>query len=127
MRILLGQDDGAKGWDRQKGQGISIQFTTVQSVDEIAQRIKDAGGSLDTEPVDTLVAKLRDAIISVQGEVEKVENNGQRDFVRPPTRNYTNGIFLTFKFSGPPTAPAALREKLRLDQNVNRLILQSAN
>lgn len=53
VRILLGQDDGAKGWDRVKGQGISVQFTTVQSVDEIAERIKDAGGTLDTEPVDT--------------------------------------------------------------------------
>jgi uncharacterized glyoxalase superfamily protein PhnB len=53
VRILLGQDDGAKGWDRVKGLGLSLQFTTVQNVDEIARRIKDLGGTLDTEPVDT--------------------------------------------------------------------------
>jgi small subunit ribosomal protein S6 len=79
-----------------------------------------------TEPVDTLVAKMRDAIIAVRGEVTQVENHGQRDFVRPPSRAYPNGIFVTFTFTGPVTAPAALREKLRLDRNVNRLIVQAA-
>jgi catechol 2,3-dioxygenase-like lactoylglutathione lyase family enzyme len=52
VRILIGQDDGAKGWDRVKGQGVSFQFTTAQSVDEIAQRIKAHGVVLDSEPAD---------------------------------------------------------------------------
>ena len=50
-RILLNQDDGAKG-DREKGLGFSIHFTTVQDVDGIADRIKAAGGVLETEPAD---------------------------------------------------------------------------
>jgi len=79
-----------------------------------------------TEPVDTLIAKLRDAIIAVNGEVTKVENHGQRDFQRPPSRAYPNGIFVTFNFTGPKTAAAALREKMRLAPNVNRLLVQSA-
>ena len=52
VRILLNQDNGAKGWDRTKGEGFSLQFTTTQSVDDIAKRIKDLGGTLDTEPTD---------------------------------------------------------------------------
>lgn len=52
VRILINQDDGAKGTDRVKGQGFSIQFSTDQSVDEIANRIKAHGGTLDTEPAD---------------------------------------------------------------------------
>src|SRR2546422_8552908 len=52
VRIILNQDDGAKGWDRTKGEGFSLQITTAQSVDEIARRIKDAGGSLEMEPKD---------------------------------------------------------------------------
>ena len=52
VRILLGQDDGAKGKDRVKGVGFSLQITTAQNVDEIAKRIKDAGGTLETEPTD---------------------------------------------------------------------------
>jgi uncharacterized glyoxalase superfamily protein PhnB len=53
VRILLSQDDGAKGLDRTKGEGCSFMITTEQNIDEIANRIKERGGSLDTEPVDT--------------------------------------------------------------------------
>jgi len=52
VEILLNQDDGAKGWDRQKGEGLSLQFTTMQSVDALAARIKESGGTLQTEPAD---------------------------------------------------------------------------
>ena len=52
VRILLNQDDGAKGFDRIKGQGISLQFTTSQSVDEIAKRVRAHGGTLGSEPMD---------------------------------------------------------------------------
>jgi uncharacterized glyoxalase superfamily protein PhnB len=52
VRIILNQDDGAKGWDRIKGQGLSFQITTAQDVDAIAQRIKQQGGALETEPKD---------------------------------------------------------------------------
>ncbi len=52
VRILLNQDDGAKGWDRVKGEGFSCQLTTVQDIDGIANRIKARGGKLDTEPAD---------------------------------------------------------------------------
>jgi len=50
VRILLGQDDGARGWDRIKGEGFSLQLTTSQIIDEVAARIKERGGSLMTEP-----------------------------------------------------------------------------
>jgi uncharacterized glyoxalase superfamily protein PhnB len=52
VRIILNQDDGAKGWDRIKGQGFSLQITTTQSVDDIARRINERGGSLEMEPKD---------------------------------------------------------------------------
>jgi uncharacterized glyoxalase superfamily protein PhnB len=52
VRLLLNQDDGGKGWDRVKGAGLSLQFITSQSVDAIANRIKAAGGTLETEPAD---------------------------------------------------------------------------
>ena len=50
VRILLTQDDGAKGAERIKGEGISLQITTSQSADDIASRIKAYGSALDTEP-----------------------------------------------------------------------------
>src|SRR5687767_11068240 len=39
VRLLIGQDDGAKGWERIKGEGFSLQITTDQSIDEIAGRL----------------------------------------------------------------------------------------
>ena len=52
VRLLLNQDDGAKGNDRAKGEGFSMMIVTAQSIDEIAQRIRDHGGVLATEPAD---------------------------------------------------------------------------
>ena len=51
-RISINQDDGAKGWDRIKGLGFSLNITTEQNIDTIANRIKELGGTLDTEPAD---------------------------------------------------------------------------
>lgn len=62
VRILVTQDDGAKG-ERTKGEGFSLQFTTTQNVDAIAAHAKRAGATFDTEPSDTFgmrVFRLRD-------------------------------------------------------------------
>jgi len=53
VRILINQDDGAKGTDRVKGEGFSFMITTTQNVDDLAQRVREHGGTLDTEPMDT--------------------------------------------------------------------------
>jgi uncharacterized glyoxalase superfamily protein PhnB len=64
VRIVIGQDDGKKGWDRVKGEGFSLQVTTGQNVDEIARRIKARGGVIDSEPADmpwgARIFRLRD-------------------------------------------------------------------
>ena len=52
VRVLINQDDGAKGFDRVKGEGFSLQFTTAQNGDAVANRIRNAGGTLQTEPAD---------------------------------------------------------------------------
>ena len=52
VELLIGRDDGAKGWDRVKGEGMSLQLATTQNIDELAARIKAHGGALVTEPAD---------------------------------------------------------------------------
>ena len=49
--LLLNQDDGAKGWERVKGEGLSMTIMTPD-VDAAAERIKAAGGTLGAEPED---------------------------------------------------------------------------
>jgi uncharacterized glyoxalase superfamily protein PhnB len=51
-RILLNQDDGAKGLDRTKGQGISLYFTTHQDIDALATRAQANGATLQAGPAD---------------------------------------------------------------------------
>lgn len=52
VRILLNQDNGAKGTDRVLAQGFSMMITTSEIIDEAAARIRAAGGTLDSEPAD---------------------------------------------------------------------------
>ncbi|MGD0591480.1 MAG: VOC family protein [Bacteroidota bacterium] len=52
-RISINQDDGAKGWTRIKGEGFSLNLITEQNIDKIANRIKELGGVLDSDPADT--------------------------------------------------------------------------
>jgi lactoylglutathione lyase len=52
VRLLLNHDDGAKGHNRPKGTGMSMNVATRQSVDAVAAHIKARGGSLLTEPAD---------------------------------------------------------------------------
>ena len=61
--LLITQDTGAKGSDRVKGEGFSLQLTTDQNIDEMAKRIQARGGTLDSEPADgwgARVFRLRD-------------------------------------------------------------------
>lgn len=58
VRILLTQDDGAKGLDRAKGVGFSLQLTTRQDIDAIAARVRAAGTTLETEPADAFGARV---------------------------------------------------------------------
>jgi uncharacterized glyoxalase superfamily protein PhnB len=63
VRILLAQDDGSKGQDRVKGVGFSLQITTPDDIDALADRAKRAGARLETEPADAWgvrVFRLRD-------------------------------------------------------------------
>ena len=63
VRILITQEDGVGGWDRVKGAGFSLQFTTAQDIDLLAQAIRDRGGVVEAEPTDATGARairLRD-------------------------------------------------------------------
>ena len=63
VRILISQDDGGTGWDRVKGAGFTLQFTTAQDIDALAHAIKSRGGWLEAEPKQesgVRVMRLRD-------------------------------------------------------------------
>lgn len=58
MELLLTQDNGARGSDRVKGEGFSMQVTTGQNIDALAARITARGGTLDDPPADAFGARV---------------------------------------------------------------------
>jgi uncharacterized glyoxalase superfamily protein PhnB len=50
VTFMLGQDDFAKGRDREKGLGTRVWCHTAQDLDRVAAEIKARGGVLDQEP-----------------------------------------------------------------------------
>jgi catechol 2,3-dioxygenase-like lactoylglutathione lyase family enzyme len=50
--LLLTQDNGARGAGRVKGDGLSLRFTTRQSVDAVADRVQAQGYPLESPPFD---------------------------------------------------------------------------
>lgn len=50
VQLGVGQDDFAKGRDREKGVGIRVWITTRQDIHALAARAKAAGIELDYEP-----------------------------------------------------------------------------
>src|SRR6266480_6653569 len=52
VTFMLGQDDFAKGRDRQKGLGTRVWCHTAQDLDRLAAEVKARGGVLDQEPTD---------------------------------------------------------------------------
>ena len=77
------------------------------------------------EPVETLIEKLKGIIESAQCKIEKTENLGQRTFARTTDRSFPAGIYVEFSFEGPASANEQIKEKLRLDKTVNRVLVQA--
>jgi len=51
VELLLVQDDGARGVDRVRGEGFSLQVTTAQDIDALAARVESRGGVLESAPM----------------------------------------------------------------------------
>jgi len=52
VRVLLNKDDGARGWERTKGEGFSFTINIDQDIDAVARGIVERGGKLQSEPAD---------------------------------------------------------------------------
>ena len=76
-----------------------------------------------SEPVETLVEKLKGVIESAGCKVEASENLGQKTFARAVDRNFPAGIYVKFDYEGPANSASIIREKLKLDKTVNRFIV----
>lgn len=77
------------------------------------------------ESLDQLVDKVKSDIAAVHGEVLAVESLGQRDFARLSDGHMAAAPYVQVDFSGPGESPKNLRERLRLNPIVHRVLVQS--
>jgi small subunit ribosomal protein S6 len=77
------------------------------------------------ETVDQLIENLKQEIATCEGEAGDVENLGQRDFARVTNPKRPSGVYVQVNFTGPSTAPAALKDRLRLNQTVYRTYVET--
>tara|TARA_A100001015_G_scaffold3817_1_gene5046 strand:- start:1754 stop:2041 length:288 start_codon:yes stop_codon:yes gene_type:complete len=73
---------------------------------------------------DEMIPKLSEIIVSVDGDVKKVENQGSHDFAYPQKRKLSAGVYLQFEISGDPEMPTRLKDKLRLEKKVDRVLVE---
>jgi small subunit ribosomal protein S6 len=90
----------------------------------LASFILDNRGKEET--VEQIVEIVKTEIAAVSGTVTAVENVGRKDFARVTDTKFPAASFVQIKFSGPASAPSALKERLRLKHSVYRTLVQSA-
>lgn len=77
------------------------------------------------EPVETIYNRLQEVIKAVGGTLSSQELLGQKEFARVTKKSFPAGIYVTYYFDAPTTAPVMLQEKLRLDSTINRILIES--
>ncbi|MFP6901638.1 MAG: 30S ribosomal protein S6 [Opitutales bacterium] len=89
-----------------------------------ATLVLDTRGS--DESADAMISKLSEIIVNLEGEVKKVENLGSRDLVRPQARNFSSAVYLKIDFESDREGPSKIKEQLRLDKTIDRIIIEKA-
>jgi len=85
--------------------------------------ILDNRGKEDS--VEDIIDEVKSEISSLQGEISNVEDMGKRDFARVTDKKLVGAPYVQITYSAPSSAPAELKERLRLNHNVYRIFIQS--
>jgi len=88
----------------------------------LATIVYDARGADGSS--DEMIPKLSEIIRQVDGEVTKVDNQGSRDFVYPQSKDVTSATYLQFEIESDPEMPIRLKEKLKLEKKVDRILIE---
>ena len=53
-----------------------------------------------------------------------MDNQGSKDFVYPQSKTLTSGIYLQFEIESDSDLPVRLKEKLKLEKKVDRVLIE---
>ena len=74
-----------------------------------------------------MIPKLSEIIAQSDGEVSKVQELGQHDFAYPSKKKLARGTFLHFEISGSPDTPSKIKEKMKLEKKVDRILIECSS
>jgi len=77
-------------------------------------------------PVETLEEKVTTLLTELGGEVESIENLGRKDFIRITDKEHTGDTYLILQVTGDAKMPTALQDRIRVDKNIKRALVESA-
>jgi small subunit ribosomal protein S6 len=77
------------------------------------------------DSVDQIIEGVKTEIAAIQGDITAVENLGKKDFARVTDAKLTGATYVQVAFSAPAEGPGALKERLRLNNNVYRTFVES--
>lgn len=77
-------------------------------------------------PVESLEEKITTLLGELGGEVGKVENLGRMEFTRVTEQDHTGDTYLSVQASGPANMPDELQDRIRLDDQIKRIMVRSA-
>ncbi|MCH2157024.1 MAG: 30S ribosomal protein S6 [Opitutales bacterium] len=84
---------------------------------------------LDTRGLETsaddLLSEFAGFASELGAEIIEKTNHGVQPFVRVTDRNFPEGTYVQIDLKAAPSFPADMKEKVRLDRRVNRIIVQS--
>lgn len=72
-----------------------------------------------------VLAELNELLKSIGAEPTDSEDLGVREFARAADRRFSQGHYAEIYFDGESTAPATLKEKLKLDKRINRIFIEA--
>ena len=75
------------------------------------------------EPVETLVEKIKSTLQSLNCEIAKVENIGQKEFARVTDKKFPNAIYVQIDFSGSGDITKRINEKFKLDRTIYSILI----
>ena len=73
---------------------------------------------------DEMIPMLSEIIRETDGEVTKVQSQGSHEFSYPQKKNLKSGIYIQFDIKGDPQMPSRLKEKLKLEKKVDRVLIE---
>ena len=85
--------------------------------------ILDNRGKEDT--IEQIIEGVKAEIVAIQGDVTSIENIGKKDFARVTDAKLTGATYVQISFAAPAEGPRALKERLRLNNNVYRTFVES--